>query len=208
MKRPAVLAAAAAIVAAAVYVVVRSTPEPTVAAVSTESKQTESAGLCPWRTPDADLRAFFPGATGYERRLLILSDLHSDVVKLLGPKMPIDANGIYYYRIMKSGKRVGGVIAQRTPGEYGVVEYVAAFDDQGRIAGVKIQRLREPDSTAKAITSTAWLKSFNGKDEHSVLNLGSDIPHVNQEATVTAQSLTESIRRLTIEYDVALAHGR
>src|SRR6185437_13153562 len=101
-------------------------------------------GMCPWRTPQDDMKAFFPGATGYRQHLLVLSDLRTEVVNKLGPKTPIDANGIYSYTVLKAATPIGNVIAQRTPGEYGVVEYVEAFDPNGRIAGVKIQRLREP----------------------------------------------------------------
>src|SRR2546421_232676 len=35
----------------------------------------ESAPLCPWREPERDLQRFFPGATGTQEQLRILSHL-------------------------------------------------------------------------------------------------------------------------------------
>lgn len=172
-----------------------------------QTPQIDSPGMCPWRSPQSDMRTFFPGASDYRQRLLVLSDLRSEVVKKLGPKSPIDANSIYCYQIVKRRAVVGSIVAQRTPGEYGAVEYVAAFDSKGRIAGVKIQRLREPAAGAKAIKSPTWLRAFRGRDADSGFEPGVDIPAVVPAAKITAGSLTDSIRRLTIEYDVALAHN-
>jgi hypothetical protein len=168
----------------------------------------ESAGMCPWRNPVADMQAFFPGSDRYEQHLLIMSDLLPETLRRLGPGSRVDANGIYCYRIYKGSKRVGVVLAQRTPGEYGVVEYAEGIGPEGKIAGLRIQRLREPAATKLAIESPAWLGAFIGNSSSSRFELGADIPNVPDDSRQTAESVVSSVRRLTIEYDVALENGR
>jgi len=210
MKRAAWLAVGMAVVGVAVFVAVRSQDDqvPISLLRADSTPQNETPGMCPWRSPKADMQAFFPSSMRYEQRMLIFSDLRMDITKALGPKIPIDANGIYIYPVYDGKSRIGTIIPQRFPGEYGVIEYVAAFDPAGKIVGVKVQRLREPDATAKAIESTSWLGAFDGRDMKSGFVLGTDIPKVDPAASTTAQAFVDSVRRLTIEYDVALAHGR
>jgi hypothetical protein len=173
-----------------------------------DSRVVDSPGLCPWRSPKDDMRAFFPGADHYVQHLLILSDLRMDVLHRLGPGGLMDANGMYCYRIFHGTRQVGSVLAQRAPGEYGAVEYVAAMLPNGRIAGIRIQRLREPDATAHAIRAPRWLHAFVGKNGADAFRLGADLPRTPEIAQKTAVSLADSIRRLTIEFDVAQEHGR
>jgi len=211
MKRSAWVAIGMVVVGVAVYGAVRSEedrPLPITAFQVDSTPQNETPGMCPWRTPKADMQTFFPSSTRYVQHMLILSDLRTDISRALGPKTLIDANGIYNYPIYDANGRVGTIIPQRFPGEYGVVEYVAAFDRSGKIVGIKVQRLREPDATAWAIESRAWLEAFHGRDMKSGFVLGTDIPLVTPAASTTAQAFVDSVRRLTIEYDIALAHGR
>jgi len=210
MKRSVWVAIGMVVVGVAVFAAVRSQDDPIpVSLLRTDSTpQNETPGMCPWRDPKADMQTFFPSSTRYEQRMLIFSDLRVEIMKALGPKTPIDANGIYNYPVYNSKGRVGTIIPQRFPGEYGVVEYVAAFNPSGKIVGLKVQRLREPDATAKAIESKSWLAAFDGRDMQSGFVLGTDIPQVPPSASTTAQAFVDSVRRLTIEYDIALAHGR
>jgi len=179
-----------------------------VSAIHTTSSGVEAAGLCPWRSPKDDLQALFPGADHYEQHLVILSDLRLDISQRLGPNGLLDANGIYAYRVTRGGKSVGSILAQRAAGEYGAIEYVMAVAPDGSLAGVRLQRQREPDAIARTITSPAFLKAFAGKTAASPFHLGGDLPAVAPAARQTARSLVDSVRRLLIEFTVAREHGR
>lgn len=200
--------AAACVCVVAINFFHRPTPTSFDPTIIDASQPVEIAGICPWRNPNSDLKAYFPTANHYERRLLNMSDLRPDVLAELGPKTPMDSNGLYYYRVYRDSNWVGSVIVQRTAGEYGVVEYTAGVGQDGKIKGVRIQRLREPDLTVKTIEAPSWLASFSNKSTDGSFIVGKDIPPVPESAHQTAQSLADSVRRLIVEYDIAHARGR
>jgi len=198
------------VVGAAAFAAVRSQqdePAP-IAFKGQGDPQMETPGMCAWREPESDTRRFFPTATKHTQKLLIFPDLRLEITKDLGPHSYVDANGIYIYNVSDGHGQIGTIIPQRFPGEYGVVEYGAAFDTVGKIAGIRVQRLREPDAVAKAIETPSWLHAFEGRDLTSSFVLGKDIPQVDDVARPTAQAFVDSVHRLTVEYDVAHAHGR
>jgi len=186
----------------------RLVPATPVTTFETTPDTRETAGLVSWRNPPADMASFFPGSTRYVQKVLVLSDLRSQMVKRLGPKTVIDANSLYCFQIYRNDARLGSVLAQRASGEYGAIEYVAAYNTQGQIVGVRLQRIREPQSTVQAIDNPKWLSSLNGKGAASPFRLGDDVPAVTPPATQTADAVLESLRRLTVELNVARDHGR
>ena len=215
MTRITLIAAAALVVVTVVIarqfgggVADRATGETVTPAAGTRGPEIESAGLCPWRSPVEDREALFPGADRAEQHLLILSDLRLEVLRHLGPGAVIDANGIYSYRVFRGNERVGTVFTQRVRGEYGALEYVLAMGRDGRIAGLRLQSLREPDATARALESPTWRQAFVGKTMDSPLRLGLDLPQVPTAARPTTEALLVSLRRLVAEATVAQARGR
>src|SRR4051812_18306609 len=123
-----------------------------------------SAGLCPWRDQDQDRRRFFPASVSSRDETLILSRQRVELQKRLGRMPGADDNALIVHRILGAGSSSGVVVTRRVRGECGLIELVLAADPQGRVLGARIQRQREPETTARALQSPAWLDAFRGKD--------------------------------------------
>lgn len=164
-------------------------------------------GLCPWRDPKGDLRAFFPGADQYQTRRLALSGLRLPIRKRLGPGATLDDNTLQSFPVFRGSVPQGAVLVQRTAGEYGAVEVVVGVDEAGRVRGVRVQRMREPDGVAQALTDPAWLGALRGKTADDGWRLGADVPDRPAPARVEARLVVLTVRSLLIEYDEARKHG-
>lgn len=156
--------------------------------------------MCPWREPDRDMKTFFPGSTSYRLETLVLSRVRPQILKRLGPKYHMETTALYAYRVLKESEALGTVLVRRTAGRYGAIEVVVGVDG-GRIAGVHLQRLREPKKVAEALTSARWLDSFKGKTSTAALEPGKDLPVLSAEAQETAQAVSEAVRALLIEFE-------
>src|SRR3712207_3394806 len=96
--------------------------------------------LCPWRHPQADLRAFFgPAATSYHTETWILTPFREEIIRRLGPKTPLRENALQVHRVVAQGdhREMGAVLVRRTAGRYGALEVVVGVRDDGRVAGVR-----------------------------------------------------------------------
>jgi hypothetical protein len=166
----------------------------------TESKirPPEAAPLCPWREPEADLKAFFPEATRYQVETRILSGLRPELTERLGRSPTGDENALRVYRAYRSETPLGSILTRRVKGEYGAIELVLATDMNRSVRGVRLQRLREPDSIASALENTNWLNSFVGKRAEDPLRLGADLPNVPAEAKGSAGALVDGVKSLLI----------
>ena len=168
------------------------------------SRPLETApAMCPWRTPQVDMKEFFPGATRSETRTLVLSGLRVALKKRLGPNSPQEANILYAYTVYQNKMRRGTVLVQRAAGEYGALELVLGVGPDGRVAGARVQRCREPQSIASAIESPRWLNAFRGKNAHSLWTVGADLPAVSPLARPAAVVVAKTARALLIELDEA-----
>jgi hypothetical protein len=168
----------------------------------------ESAPLCPWREPQRDLRQFFPGATGIHEETRILSHLRVALIHDLGRPLTAEEMLLRPFRILKDGKPIGAVLVRRVKGEYGAIELVLAVKPDGRVRGVRLQRQREPEAVAAALTSPQWLGAFREKSADSPLRVGEDLPAVSGAATVSAMAVAEGVRSLLILLRAAEQHGR
>src|SRR5207247_598983 len=119
--------------------------------------------LCPWREPERDMRAFFPGGTSYRTELFTLSRFRVEILRQLGPGARIESHSLYVHRILSGSRVLGAVMVRRFSAPHGAMEVVVAVDNNGRAAGVRLQRQREPAEIAKVLSSTAWLNAFKGR---------------------------------------------
>src|SRR5437870_13286554 len=113
----------------------------------------ELAPMCPWRQPETDLRAFFPGATRHETEIRILSGERLELARRLGRMPAPEEHSLYLHRVYDAQRRLGTVLTRRVKGEYGAIEIVLAANPDGRVRGVRYQRLREPERIASALQS-------------------------------------------------------
>lgn len=173
----------------------------TLQTVQSTTTNPEAPAMCPWREPQRDMQAFFPGSDGYQTQTVALSRKRLQIIKRLGPGAALDSNALYINRITKQGETIGAVIVKRAAGEFGGIEIVLAVHQDGHIAGVHIQRHREPPSVAEVIASANWLGSFTGKSADAPFSIGQDIPVVPAPARTSASAVVSAIKMLMIEYD-------
>ncbi len=138
-----------------------------VSANALAKKYDAPSGLCPWRNPASDLKEFFPTATSTREEFLALSRHTTEIEKRIHRKPTGEETGVQIHRAYNGETPLGVVVARRVKGEYGAIEVVLATDTANRVVGVKIQRLREPDETAKILRSPGFLKYFEGKTVQS-----------------------------------------
>ena len=165
----------------------------------------QSTPLCPWREPEADLNAWFPPGTTYELETAILSGSRLELTQRLGREPTGDENVLHLYRIRGGGNALGAVVTRRVKGEFGGMEVVIAVGPKQEIVGLRLQRLREPEAIARALSEPGWQRSFRGKTAADPWELGRAIPDVPVEARPSAAALLEGVRSLLILLSVAEA---
>jgi hypothetical protein len=163
----------------------------------------EAPPLCPWRQPEADLRALFAGATGYQTETRILSGQRVELAERLGRAPEPDEHSLHLYRVRAGEATIGTVLTRRVKGEFGAIELVLAVDPDGRVRAVRLQRLREPQPAAAALENADWLGQFAGGSTASDWRLGGLVPTVPSSAAASAQAIVDGVRGLLILLDVA-----
>jgi hypothetical protein len=141
---------------------------------------------------------FFPEATAYQTETRILSGLRSELAARLGRAPTGDENALRVYRVCAGQTVLGSVLNRRVKGEYGAIELIVATDTNRSVRGIKLQRLREPDSIAAALQDPSWQRAFVGKCAEDPWRLGGDLPQVPATARASADAVVQGIRDLLI----------
>lgn len=163
----------------------------------------EGPGLCPWRDPAGDQKRFFPSADGIQEETLVVTRQRDAIAARLGHPLAPSENALRIYRILRGLTPLGEVVTQSVRGESGVIELALAVNSEGKVVGVRLQRLRERPPVAGALRSSRFLGGFEGKSAASLWRLGQDIPDVPAAARPTAQALLNEARSLLIVMAVA-----
>jgi hypothetical protein len=159
----------------------------------------ETAPLCPWRSPEADIAEFFPGVSEHQSETRILSGVRPQLTQELGRLPRAEENALQVHRISGESKTLRGyIITARARGEHGAIELVMALEPDGTIRGVHCQRMREPESVARILRKDGWLGAFGAKDAGHKFQLGEDLPDVNAEAKESARNIAECVRSVLI----------
>lgn len=179
-------------------------PDPSLETVfEPEITPIEAAAFCPWRQPEADSARFFPGATRSTLEPAILSGHLTELTEALGRPLTPEENPLRRHRVWKQGELLGVVLTHRLRGEHGAIEVVLALDNAGRVQGLHLQRLREPELIAAALTDPAWLAAFCGRTVTNEWRSGSDLPDVVPDARKSAAAIVEGVRCLLVLNAVA-----
>lgn len=153
--------------------------------------------MVPWRTPQADMAAFFPGAPlpdSAAPKVVSLAARRTEIIQRLGKETPLDSNALYVYPVPGHG----AVLLRRTAGEFGGIEIVVGIGKTGAVVGVRLQRHREPPEIERVLTAPSFLGSFVGKTAQSNFSLPAATPLAAQKSARAVQS---AVRALLIEYD-------
>jgi hypothetical protein len=154
----------------------------------------ERTPVCPWRQPQRDLPLLFPPATNYVMDTRVLSGMMLPIQRRLGRAMTVDENPLRIFHIKDQDRWLGDVLLCRVKGEHGGIEIVMGIETNGTVRRVLIQSQREPESVARIITDSNFLRSFVGKDSSSSLRVGDDLPDVVVEARDSAQAIADGVR--------------
>jgi hypothetical protein len=199
MFRPRVLAGGAVLLLLTItaWRLIESSSSPEIP-FETKNKPPPPAPLCPWRDPDADLKLFFPETTRCELETRVLSGLRLELAGRLGRTPTGDENALRVHRIYRDHDPIGSILTRRVKGAFGAIELVLAVNADGQTRGLRLQRLREPESVAGTLQNPDWLHSFTGKRADSPFKLGLDIPDVTGESRGSAEAIAEGVRSLLI----------
>ncbi|MFO1511809.1 MAG: hypothetical protein U1F83_02680 [Verrucomicrobiota bacterium] len=167
----------------------------------TENRPAAAAPMCPWREPERDLKQFFPEATHHRIETRILSGQRLELEERLGRTPTGDENALYLYPVYRAQTQLGVVLARRVKGEFGAIELVLAVETNQQVAGLRLQRLREPETSAAALQDPQWLGSFVGKRADS--SWQPEIAGLPPEARTSAEAITEGVRSLLIQLAMA-----
>jgi hypothetical protein len=187
---------------AALWLGSRSTGEP--APLLEFSPTVEAAPMCPWREPERDLRAFFPGAETYRTETRVLSARRLELTRLLGRAPTAEENALYLHQVDRDGRFDGTVLTRRVKGEYGAIEVVLGIGADGKVRGVRLQRQREPEPAGSALQSEEWLDRFRGRDARSGWSVGEDLPLPHPEAVASAEAVAEGVRSMLVLWETAM----
>lgn len=156
--------------------------------------QVDVPPVCPWRNPEADMRRFYPGARGYHSERLSLSSHVLALTRRLGRRPASGELSLDRYVVEAQGR----VLIRRVSGEYGAIELLLALDEGGRVRGMRLQRLREPEPVAHYLESPAWESRFAGRRAADLPAASAKMNGVPAAARASASSIAEGVRTLLI----------
>lgn len=166
------------------------------------SRLVEAAPLCPWRDPAADLPRFFPGATGTKVETRLLSAAVPELTAALRRPPRPEELVLTLHQAFRGDEVAGTILTSRAKGENGSIELVLALEPGGSIRQLALQRLREPESVARALLEAGWLSRFQGRTAESGWDTD-DLAPLPAEARPSAAAIIEATRSLL----VLLAHS-
>jgi hypothetical protein len=167
----------------------------------------ELAPMCPWREPEADLRAFFPGATGHRQDPRILSAQRLEIQHRLGRPPTPEENALYLNQALAGEKLLGVILTRRVKGEFGGIEVVLAINPDGTARGVRLQREREPDAVSAAIRSPRWLARFRGWSPAASPDQAAILAALPAPARKTGAAIVEAVHNLLVLHEIATQRG-
>jgi hypothetical protein len=110
---------------------------------------------------------------------------------------------LYVHRVFRDKHSLGSVLARRVKGEFGAIELVLATDENGLVRGLRLQRLREPQSTSKVLSSVRWLSLFSGLNSRSRWQAEPLLREVPNGARHSAKAIIEGVRSSLILLEAA-----
>lgn len=172
------------------------------------ARQIEPAPFCPWREPQQDLETFFRGATQSRSETRVLSSQLLILQKRLGRPPNPEELSLSIQRVLQVDHVMGSIMTRRVKGENGAIEIVVAVNPDQTVHGIRVQRIREPESIARSVQNPIWLGAFEHKDASSRFELGRDIPEVPDAARASAQAIIDGVRSLLILSSIAEGEGK
>ena len=165
----------------------------------------ELTGVCPWRDAKADRARYFPTATETHDEMLALGRQRRAASALLGRSPTAEESLLRVHRLERNSMLVGTIVTRCLRGEAGVIELVLAVDAHGKVCGAHIQRMREPDETARLLRSRTWYAPMIGKDASADWFAVGKLSQQPKSVQTSARAVLEGIHYTLILLDLAAA---
>ncbi len=150
-------------------------------------------------TQEQALRLYFPEPARIDRRTVFLTDRQVDTIRQAA-QARVESKIVSYY-VGKDGPTVLGYAFFETQTVRTMpATYMVVLRPDGEVRGVEILAFYEPEDY---LPPRAWLRLFSGKGGASDLRLKRGIQNV-VGATLSAQGLTEGVRRVLSTFAVAI----
>lgn len=166
---------------------------------------TASADVCVWRDPERTMSKLFPAAKDYKTvTKKIKKETAQKIEALAGVRLDETERAEFnYYDITgtvgSKTQKVGTVLALAGAGDYGAIEVVIGLDNDEKIVGAYIQRMRE--RSGDKLRSEEFLGQFKSKTVKDPIAIGNDIKPVS-EAKTASQAITVAIKKMLAFYEV------
>ena len=200
------LAAVLGLVGLATVLYFRSSSRESHAIFEPDVRPVEAATPCPWREAETDTTNWFPGATKYSIRDLVLSGKRLQLQERLGRPLLPEEMALHCYPVLSNDLQIGTVLTRRLKGEHGAIEIALALDMDERIRHFKIQRIREPSETLEALGRCHLEAELKNKSfaDRIVFNC----PSLPESAKRLAEMLAGEVQALLILYEVGYSDVR
>ena len=151
---------------------------------------------------DEALKAAFPDADSIDKTKIFLTQQQVDEIESLA-KAKLTSKLYVIYEGKREGESLGYAIIDthslRTKSE--TVMFV--INQDGTLRQAEVLAFFEPP---EYMAGDKWVELFDNKGAEDSMKLGKDIPNITG-ATITANSLTSSIRRVLAVFSVATDNG-
>ena len=152
---------------------------------------------------DEALRAAFPGAAEIEKREIFLSSDQSLAVELLA-KSKNESKLYIIYEARDGEKTLGYAIIDTHTLRTKTETVMFVINPDGSLRQAEILAFFEPQDYQ---AGDNWIELFEGRTLDDSLRVGKDIPNITG-ATITANSLSQAIRRILAVFKVASDQGQ
>jgi len=151
-------------------------------------------------TKDEALKQYFPEAT-IERRTAYLTHEQVNAIQTRA-NARVESRILTYYVARKAVTLLGTAFFETQTVRTMPATYMIVMDPDTTVRAVEILAFFEPEDY---LPPQAWLAQFPGKNPGDNLYLKRGIQNI-AGATMTAQALTNGIRRLRASYEIVVAH--
>jgi hypothetical protein len=150
-------------------------------------------------TKDEALKLYFPNSLSIERKTVFLTDEQVEKIQQRA-KAKVESKIITYY-IGKNQKNIDGYAFLETHTVRTMPEtFIAVIDTNGSVLAVEILAFYEPEDY---LPPKRWLALLKGKTINSDLWLKRGVQNI-VGATLSAQAITEGLRRILATFEVAI----
>jgi len=151
-----------------------------------------------YMTEKEALKLAFPNADEFDlHRMIATKTQRAELAERLGIRLP--SRFFKYYRCKQDGKLIGRAIVDEAPGKYHPFEYLLAVDPAHKVHAVEILNYHE--KYGFEVKQDSFKDQFKGHSPEDSKHLERDI-RIIAGATISCQSLIESIKRQLIYLDV------